>query len=182
LKNLGQDKTRKILGVEVTRHNSEFIIDGEYYAIIEAVEFINSKGSLDYSAFILVRPGCNPNNASRAFRIGSKAERTELLKYAKSKNLYVYSGNVKLVDGKPHVEGPFAFIWDSMPSDTEKKPNKWPSGGLRTIKKKKKKNIKVLQDELGVRVELHCPYCSSTFSSTSGRTLHIKSKHPEEAK
>lgn len=175
LKNLGQDKTRKILGVEVTRHNSEFIIDDQYYTIIEAAEFIktnqsiDSKNPLDYSAFILVRPGCDPNSAHRAFRVGSKVERVALLKHAKSKNFYVYTGSVKLVNGKPHVEGPFAFVWDSMPLDTEKKPNRWPSGGLRIMKKKK--------DSL---IELDCPYCSSIFSSTSGRTLHIKSKHPKE--
>ena len=177
LKNLDQDKTRKILGIKVTRCNSEFIINDQYYTIIEAAEFIktnqsiNSKNPLDHSAFVLVRPGCDPNGTHRAFRVGSKVERTALLKYAKSKNFYVYTGNIKLVNGKPHVEGPFAFIWDSMPSDAEKKPNRWPSGGLRTTEKKKNSPI-----------ELNCPYCSSIFSSTSGRTLHIKSKHPEEIK
>ena len=172
LKKLGQDKTCKILGVEVTRHHSEFIISDQCYAITEAVEFIetnqsiDSKNPLDHSAFVLVRPGCDPNNANRAFRVGSKAERIALLKHAKSKNFYVYVGSVKLINGKPHTEGPFAFVWDSMPSDAEKKPNRWPSGDLRTIKKNS--------------IELDCPYCSSTFSSTSGRTLHIKSKHSEE--
>ena len=176
LKNLDQDKTRKILGIKVTRCNSEFIINDQYYTIIEATEFIetnqsiDSKNPLDYSAFILVRPGGDPNNAHRAFRVSSKVERAELLKYAKSKNLYVYTGSVKLIDGKPHTEGPFAFVWDSMPSDAESKPNRWPSGGLRA--KEKKKNL----------IELNCPYCSVMFSSTSGRTLHIKSKHPEEIK
>jgi len=174
LQKLNQDKTRKILGVEVTRHNSEFIINDQCYTIIEAVEFIeinqsvDSKNPLDNLAFILVRPGCDPNNnAHRAYRVGSKAERAALLKHAKSKNFYVYTSNVKLINGKPHAEGPFSFLWDSMPLDTEKKPNKWPSGAVRVIKKNSP-------------VELNCPYCSSTFSSTSGKTLHIKSKHSKE--
>jgi len=181
LKDLSQDKTRKISGVKVTRCNSEFIIDDQYYTIIEAARFIetnqsiDSKNPFDSLSFVLVRPGCDPNydpnGARRAFRVGSKAERDALLKHAKSKNFYVYVGSIKLVDGKPQTHGPFAFAWDSMPSDTEKKPSKWPSGDLRTMEKKKNSLI-----------ELDCPYCSSIFSSTSGRTLHIKSKHPEEIK
>jgi hypothetical protein len=177
LKNLGQDKTRKILGVEVTRHHSEFIISDQCYTITEAVEFIetnqsiDSKNPLDHSAFVLVRPGgdpgSDPSSVTRAFRINSNVERIALLKHAKSKNLYVYAGSIKLVDGKSRVCGPFAFLWDSMPLDTEKKPTKWPSGDVRVVKKN-------LPDSLD------CPYCSSTFSSTSGRTLHIRSKHSEE--
>ena len=175
LKNLGQDKTRKISGVKVTRCNSEFIIDDQHYTIIEAAEFIetnqliDSKNPFDSLSFVLVRPGCDPTSARRAFRVGSKAERDALLKYAKSKNFYVYAGSVKLVDEKPQTQGPFAFVWDSMPSDIERKPSRWPSGDLRTMEKNS-------------LIELNCPYCSSIFSSTSGRTLHIKSKHPEEIK
>jgi hypothetical protein len=115
-------------------------------------------------AYFLVKPGmCPIQNVVSKHKIVNKKEYNALLLKAKKKNLYVYYAEVKK-RGDKHIVNHLVFDWESLPKDTDPKPVVWPSGDKRTVVKEE--------------VDLVCEECEKEFSSKSGYTLHMKSKHP----
>ena len=102
-------------------------------------------------------------NVVSKHKIAGKKEYNALLLKAKKKNLYVYYAEVKKRVDK-YIADHLVFDWDSLPKDSDPRPTVWPSGDKRTV----------IKEEL----DLVCEECEKKFSSKSGYTLHIKSKHP----
>jgi|CXWL01.1.fsa_nt_gi hypothetical protein len=111
----------------------------------------------DYKSlvFALVKP---PAKITQARRLKNKAEYAALLNEATTKNLLVYYAEALVKDGREYAKQPWRLDSDSMP------------------------NVNVVEQpqEQTEPVGLKCPFCGKKMSSTSGITLHVKSKHPDK--
>jgi|2_EtaG_2_1085320.scaffolds.fasta_scaffold00215_38 hypothetical protein len=125
---------------------------------------------IDYAsiALLLVKP---PSRVLSSHRIKNKAEHTKLLEIAFKKQCLIYFASVAHRDGKYYAAQPWILDLDSI-------------NALCEIDDTPKVEIK--KEERGKKAEdiapltLYCPYCDHPINSTPGRTLHIKSRHPDK--
>lgn len=121
-----------------------------------------SAGEIAYTkvAFLMVE---YPLRVVSTHQVKNRKEHKELIAKAKTKGLYLYYADVKCVDGKYYAVRPWVVDWETMPDH----PDDVAKRELQQTEEK----------ELEAPTSLICPYCSKQMSSTSGLTLHIKSKH-----
>lgn len=157
------DEDCKVSGTIVTRTSDGFAIGGETYSLEEAVETLENKSEssgFNYkrTGFVFMTPAIGEKlpRVVSACMVKDRAAHLKLLAKARSKNLHLFFGNAIECEGKMIQRGPLALDWDCLGVE-EELPNKssTPTG-------------------------LHCPYCGKQVSSTPGRTLHVKNKHPEK--
>lgn len=120
-------------------------------------------------AFILVRA---PARVIKTRTLTNKSEHAALLQEAQEKGYLLYWAEIEKRDGKFYAKQPWRLDESSVPKRVSIAPSR----------------IKVDPEEpepVEEKVEsepegLTCPYCGEAMKSTSGRTLHVKSKHPEK--
>lgn len=174
------NKSRKINDVDVKRDSEEiYNIDGTEYSLDGAVEYLSSKkshnpGEIAYSktAFLLVEP---PSRVISAHQAKNRQDHKALIAKANVKGLYLYYADVKCRDGKYYAVKPWIVDWETVPEH----PEEIAKREAQQEKKKAKEATKEVP-ETPEQDSLTCPYCSKRMSSTSGLTLHIKSKHPDK--
>lgn len=150
---------KRIRGHAVIRDGELYRVDDRSYTLAEAVSVLseaNKPHSFDYSkiAFLEKTPS---GMLVRLHRIKDRPEHTNLLGEVRKNNNYLWYADVKLIDGKHYAMEPHVVDWDSVPDQVESKTSK-PTKG---------------------HIGLRCPFCNHSVSSTPGRTLHVKHKHPE---
>lgn len=57
--------------------------------------------------------------------------------------------------------------------------DQWVERSKRTMIEADEEDVVTVLAEIGEAVKLKCPFCGRGASSTSGRTLHVKNKHPD---
>lgn len=132
--------------------------------------------SSQYDGFVFgtVRP---PAEVRSTHVIKSIEQYNKLLKYAKDNKLYVYYA--KVGDGD-NIIMPWFIDWNSHENTHHFKPFE-----LNEFKQViKEEPIRVPEVEEIEEPEepdgIFCPYCDKKLNSTSGRTLHVKNKHPDK--
>ena len=171
-----ESKPKKIRGVVVERDGDQYFIDGENYNLQGAVGIIKESGSLSrrkfpYSqvVFLLVKP---PSHVVSTHQIRNRSEHSKLLERAKTKNYFVYHADVqKQEDGKFCAIPPWIIDWESVDNIYG------PPENLGKAKSRPKTVANV--EEVEYKTELSCPFCGKKVNSTPGRTLHVKTKHPD---
>lgn len=171
LRSIKPGKSSRVRGQDVKREGDRYLIEGEEYSLEDAAQRLEQSGpaksgiDYDWTVFLESPPGMNPSPIKH-HRCRSKADHAELVEAVKKRKNYLWYGAVKKVDGKYQAHPPFIIDWDSVPDhpvETVKRaeqeakpkdPKRWDGG-------------------------LSCPFCGVTVSSTPGRTLHVKSQHPE---
>lgn len=149
----------------------------------------------DQIAFLLVKP---PSRVISSHQIKNRKEHSELLKKAKEKKYVVYYADVKQRDGKFFAVQPWIVDFESVdnlygPVEELDRPKKPESKPKKEKLKPKKEKLKLKDDddedvithlkktrEVEDTDEIRCPFCNKKMSSTPGRTLHVKSKHPDK--
>lgn len=120
------------------------------------------------SAFVLVRP---PSKIVSTRKIKTQAQHGKLLAEAKDKGLLLYHATVVKREGREFAKQPWVLDHASV-----------PAGGP-ILPMRCKIDSEVDEDAAQEQAEqpkagLFCPYCQESMKSGSGRTLHVKSKHP----
>jgi hypothetical protein len=106
------------------------------------------------TAFVLLKP---PSRIISIHIPKNKSEHTELLQKARDSGYCLYYAPAESRNGKYVVQQPWQLDWDSIPKEPE------------------------LVEEPSEPVdELKCPFCGKKVNSTPGRTLHVKSSHPDK--
>src|SRR5687767_12041879 len=125
--------------------------------------------SLDYAtvAFLLVRP---PAKVLSTHKLKNKAEHEALLEQAQSKHACVYYAVVERKGGKLLAKQPWTLDRSTIGNV------KAPVVEVETALEAEPATAALAEKP---EERLLCPYCKKPFSSTSGRTLHVKSKHPD---
>lgn len=110
----------------------------------------------DYKSlvFALVKP---PAKITQVRRLKNKSEHAVLLKDAAAKNLLVYYAEAVIKEGREYAKQPWRLDTDTVSNVT----------------------VSEQPQEQVESVGLQCPFCHKKMSSTSGITLHVKSKHPD---
>jgi len=123
----------------------------------------------DKVAFVLIKP---PSTVISTHRIDNRDKHDKLIRAARDQGLILYYAKVSKRGQTYCTEGPLIADEDSV--------NMYEAGLTPTDKVESVEIPKtVAGTPLDSNGDLHCPYCKSEMSSTSGLTLHIKSKHPE---
>jgi hypothetical protein len=163
LRRLRDSQHGKINGVVVHRQDGYYIVNDEPLALEEAIEILEGKKRFPYDqiAFILVRP---PSKIISSHQIKSRKEHAELLEKAKEKKCIIYYADIKKQDGKYFAVQP--WVIDSESLDNLCAPVE---------------NVAQIE-ESDNGSDIRCPFCNKKMSSTPGRTLHVKSKHPDRYK
>lgn len=126
------------------------------------------------TAFVLVKP---PSKVVSTHIIKDKKEYLKLIEVAKAKNLLLYFSKVVKRNGKLFATEPLDIDPESIKnyeSDHDvveeqiEEPKTYVSDG-------KIDNETNFNDE-----DIKCPYCNKKMTSTPGRTLHVKHKHPDK--
>ena len=166
---LVESKPKKIRGITVERDGDQYLIDGETYDLQNAVGIIQESGSSSRKkfpygqvAFLLVKP---PSHVVSTHQIRNRSEHSKLLEKAKAKGYFVYHADVqKQEDGKFHAILPWIIDWESVDNI---------HGPPEDLGKSKSRS------KTETETELFCPFCDKKVNSTPGRTLHVKTKHPD---
>jgi Zn finger protein HypA/HybF involved in hydrogenase expression len=144
------------------------------------------QGLIDDTIHVLIKP---PSKIISTHILETKREYLDLLKEAKSKKYLIYYAKYTVHDGEYTTEQPLLLDWESFKNinpntklQSHDKPQDTPQDNQgsedpepKEIKGKPKEKTGDISEK-----EMRCPHCDQKFSSTSGRTLHIKSKHPEK--
>lgn len=181
-------ETKLINGCEVLRYGDDYLINKKEKTLNDAIKIVskNKAKGFPYNsvAFILVKP---PSKVLGHFQIKNKKEHKELLEKAKQKQALVYYADVIIRDGKYFASHPWVVDFDSVDQMygpvEEYKPES-------NIKDEKPTAYQEAEDTVEEQVEeapttvvddqLSCPFCGKKMNSTPGRTLHVKSKHPDK--
>jgi hypothetical protein len=105
------------------------------------------------TAFVLLKA---PSRIISIHLPKNKREHAKLLERAKQSGYYLYYAPAEPRDGKYVAQQPWQLDWDSIPEEPEPEEEQEPID------------------------ELVCPFCGKKVNSTPGRTLHVKSRHPEK--
>ena len=109
--------------------------------------------SYKHTAFIILKA---PSKVISTHLPKSKKEHAKLLERAKSGGYYLYYAVAESRNGKYFATQPWQLDWDSVVDEPEEvKPESEPETS-----------------------ELACPFCDKVCNSKPGRTLHVKSRHP----
>jgi hypothetical protein len=125
------------------------------------LRMIDDSVKIDYKnmAFVLIKP---PARVISTHIIKNKKAHTELLDRAKEKGYCLYYAPVTRKDGRHVAKMPWILDRDSLNHQPKSEPEP---------------KSEPVQDKPNA---LYCPYCDAEIKSTPGRTLHVKSKHPEK--
>lgn len=139
----------------------------------------------DSVMFLLVRPN---RTIASTHRVRNKKEHTELLDKARSKKLQLYYADVMQIDGRWYTSPHWIIDWDSVDEPVEAvyeaKPREMKRTKVVAVESEEleleepKEPEEVVQVE-PARDEISCPFCDKKMTSTPGRTLHVKSAHPD---
>lgn len=131
--------------------------------------------SLNYDelAFILIRP---PATVVSSHRIKNRQQHTSLLETAKNNNLLLYYSHATKKDSKYIVDEPLIIDEESAKNFKKTKSSK------DEVEKQVTKTQTPISKEQQPDIDLRCPFCNKKMTSTPGRTLHVKHKHPEKYK
>jgi hypothetical protein len=167
LQRLHDGRPKKVRGVSVCKENGQYIIDDEHLTLDEAVKVLEGrkrqKFPYDQVAFLLVKP---PSRVISSHQIKNRKEHAALLEKAKEKKYVVYYADVKKQDGKFFAVQPWIVDFESVDN---------LYGPVEELGKEKPDTGEVEDKD-----EIRCPFCKKKMSSTPGRTLHVKSKHPDK--
>jgi hypothetical protein len=189
---LRDGKSKLIRGLTVTRDGDEYEIEGDHYSLDRAASHITECGAkrtkgVDYSgiAFLIVKP---PSRVVSTHRVRNKTEHKQLLEKAFKKQCFLYMASVEHRDGKYYAVQPWVIDWDSVNALYE--TDGTPKVEFKDKPKPVKKKLSKKERDAGVaaankpskpeKTGLYCPYCDHKINSTPGRTLHVKSKHPDK--
>lgn len=177
LLNIDAGKSKKVRGLIVKSDGVGYEIDGYVHDLQDAIKQIEQKGKTkgfpyELVAFILVRP---PSKVISTHKIHNKTEHSKLIEDAVSRGLYVYYADVQKADGKYYAKHPWIVDWDSVPEEggIPNRPSKKTKKKTKSEETEPRKASPVSDDTL------KCPFCGKIVSSTPGRTLHVKCKHPD---
>jgi len=183
---LRNGKSKIVRGVTVTRTGDEYLIEDESYSLDDAAQFISESGSkrtkgIDYSsiALLIVKP---PSRVVSTHRVRNRKEHKEILDKAFEKQCFVYFATVEHRDGKYYAIQPWVIDWDSVDAlyNEDGTPKVEFTDKPEPVKKKLTKADRDKKVTEANKPSLFCPYCDHSINSTPGRTLHVKSKHPEK--
>lgn len=121
-------------------------------------------------AFVLIKP---PSKVVSTHRVKNRKEHISLIEAAKNQTLLLYYAHVKKKGNKFYVNEPLIV-------DDESAKNYL--GSLVDVANDVEVEVKhkpALSDSIIDGQSLVCPFCHKKMTSTPGRTLHIKHKHPE---
>lgn len=120
------------------------------------------------TVFMMIEPPCR---IISVHRVQDQKSHKDLIIKAKQKGLYLYRANVRNRNGKIFAIQPWLIEWDTVKEQQQE---------TRSVE------VEVVKEQLPDKVEddkptdsFICPHCSKKMSSSSGLTLHIKSKHHE---
>ena len=181
LSNLKVGQSELVEGTIVQRiDDTYFVIKGTILVIEDTIKIIkiinNSKKTLPFKkmAFCLVRP---PSYIISIFKVEDKEEYDGIVRKAKNDNLLLYYtftdafnkiSTWLLSDESTLNINKNTFTLTQAP-DKEKIDT--------TIDNTLDDNKEIPQKLTG---DLKCPFCGKNASSTPGRTLHVKTKHPDK--
>jgi hypothetical protein len=170
LESLSHGKTKRIKGQLVKRLDDEYSINDESAVSIEiALELLNESNTptsgINFSTTVFIeRLPHSPHSVAgivHVHRVASKAEYTKLIAAVVSRRHYLWYGTITTDEqGQEVARPPFLLEFDTVPDvpygkeSTAQLAKQWKGG-------------------------LSCPFCGQSVSSTPGRTLHVKGKHPE---
>ena len=193
---MGCDDPKLINGITVLRYGDCYMIEDKEYTLDGATKKIskNKIRGFPYNsvAFLLVKP---PSKVLGHFQIKNKKEHKDLLKKAITKKALVYYTDVFIKDGKYVASQPWVVDFDSVDSLFGSVHHYKPESNIKEVKPDKydpvittaevcaEEELTPPTDEKSQQTEMpdifKCPFCNKEFKSTPGRTLHVKSKHPE---
>ena len=191
LTNLKIGQNEIVEGINVQKiDDAYFLIKGNIFTIEDSIKIIkiinNSKKTLPFKKmlFSLVRP---PSYIISQFKVENKEEYDNIVKKAKSDNMLLYYSYAEK-SHKIHTwflsdestlninkgtftltQDPIEVKKDNIESVTEMESN---------LENNKEMPRKLAEQRLSY--ELKCPFCGKKASSTPGRTLHVKTKHPDK--
>tara|TARA_R110000868_G_scaffold150227_8_gene373274 strand:- start:3699 stop:4355 length:657 start_codon:yes stop_codon:yes gene_type:complete len=203
LENLQDGKPKNIRGVLIRREHEQYFIDDVPHSLDATIEFIQENGAggkkrgfaYDSVAFLLVKI----SRIVSTHQIRDRKGHMELLEIAKSKKLTVYFTDVKKIGGKWYTTLPWIVDFESVDnlfgpienfSNDKHKPK--PRKVKLRIEKDSEDDLEEDIVDIMEKVEevnetepeeikgLLCPFCDKIMNSTPGRTLHVKSKHPDK--
>lgn len=210
LRKLRDNRTKMINGLEVRRDGCRFVIEDVTYDEAGAItKLVQAKAQtvrgLDYEtlAFFLVEQATNRKLSTHRCR--DRRDHLRLLQIALERNCHLYYGTVVHRDGRYLVYPPLIVDFDSVPELPKEKfmatafvcphcDKKMSSASGRTLHIKNKHGTIAKQSVPAAKEapkpketpqgsepsSLKCPYCEKISTSAPGRTLHVKSKHPEK--
>lgn len=173
--------SKSIRGIKVVRESDyEFLIENVIHSLEDAVAYIDELGSskrkgIDYDTvvFAIMKPRSRVVSTHRA---RNKKDHRKILDLAFKKQCFVYTAGVKKRNGKYYASLPWLIDWDSVDAlydELTGKPKvEFKNDDIKSVKKKKAKERE--------KPTIFCPFCDHKISSTPGRTLHVKSKHPKK--
>lgn len=148
--------------------------------------------------FILVEA---PSRIVSTHKIKEEKEYNDLIKTAKNKKLCLYKADVIHTDGRYFAVQPWSLVYASILPDSKNRAdnqdviiNIAANSGVTEAPKSKDMTVKSndtrpndateIPKSNGITANsapnLTCQYCGKVMTSTPGRTLHVKSKHPEK--
>jgi aspartate carbamoyltransferase regulatory subunit len=119
--------------------------------------------------FVLVKP---PAKVISTHRLKDKSQYLDLLVKARDKKCLIYYSDIVKIKGKYCARDPITI-------DVQSLGNIDLSDQAETVVSYASEAPTSHSAEVA-DMSLKCPYCGKTMSSTSGKTLHIKHKHPEQ--
>lgn len=120
--------------------------------------------------FVMVEP---PSRVISTHKANDRKEHDDLISKAKQKGLYLYRADVIHRDGKQYAAQPWLIDRDTIVQKPIPRSVPKPESDVPAQKDQP------VQDQPEPS-EFVCKYCSKSMSSSSGLTLHIKSRHPEK--
>jgi pyridoxine/pyridoxamine 5'-phosphate oxidase len=120
-------------------------------------------------AFVLIKP---PATVVSTKKINSQNEHDILVQKALDKGLLLYYAKIEKRKGIEFAKQPWCLVESSIPKD-----------GVKVTRRKVKISTETDSDfksEIDNSKNIFCPYCKKILGSTSGRTLHVKSEHPDK--
>ena len=183
---------KKISGLVVKRTDDDlFEIEGIEYSSQGAIEYLSSRSTTDFKydniAFVTMKP--RSSKIVSSYRITSRKQHLELILHAKSKGLYLYFASTSVGDGgKVTLTSPLIVDWATIPDQEEivkpavVKAKTHTRDNIDIDEETTKEAVEEVVEVVEIAKETEvtgfkCKYCAKTMSSSSGLTLHIKSKH-----
>ncbi len=171
LRKLRSGKSKRLRGVTVRRNGESYEVDGDSLSLADALVRLNdlastaAKSGPDYNKIALIEETPGSRRRIDIHRVKDRIEHNKLIVEVKKRHNYLWYAKVEKREDDYIAVPPFLIDWDTVPDkpyDSKPEapppppdPKKW-SGGL------------------------SCPFCRKIVTSTPGRTLHVKSEHPEK--
>lgn len=127
----------------------------------------------DKSAFILI---CPPSKVVSTHRIKNRQEHAKLVEAAKNQHLLLYYSHVIKKGNKFYTDEPLIVDEETAESYLSNLSMEHISTAVEIQQSTPSTNYSDPDDQLT------CPFCHKKMTSTPGRTLHIKHKHPDRLK